>query len=500
LALEADPDFLSALSSRAYLHHQREDFKAALEDYTRLLQKAGSSPQAYNNRGSVKFKIDDLPGALSDFDQAIALDPTYGRAYFNRAAVWMKLDDYQRAVQDFEKVAEFDKSLTSEAQAHLKNCREKMAMRPEVYWTEPGEEVAQTTQIQDEAEAVNIEVPVRVYQNGAFVDNLTIDDFEVAENGVPQQIEAVYLINKSGILNKNEKLGSFAPMVATRHFILFFEVVEYIPEIGDSLDYFLTHILRPQDTLLVRTPYKSYAMKTRAWDGIPKQQVSAQLKEVIRKDSWHGSAEYRSLLEQYQDLMHPYIPDQADYRHQVMLNLSRKMKELKQFDEAKAQAFAEYLKDKKGQKHVFLFYQEERFPVPPEETHELIDIKSRDSLDIERIQRIFADRSISCHFLYITKKSTDSSSKPFYQRSDWYDLNSGTFQGMAALAEATGGLAESSFNGREAFMKAAEASENYYLLYYSPSDYRRDGNFREIDVKVKGRGFRVLHRAGYIAD
>jgi hypothetical protein len=289
-------------------------------------------------------------------------------------------------------------------------------------------------------------------------------------------------------------------MVATRHFVLFFEVVEYIPEIGDSLEYFLTQILRPQDSLLVMTPYKSYSLNARAWDGIPKQQVAARLRELIRKDSWQGSAEYRSMLEQYQDLMFPYVPDQEDYRHQVMLNLSRRIKQLKQFNEARAQAFAEYLKDKKGQKHVFLFYQEERFPVPPEETKDLIDIKGRDSLDTERIERIFADRSISCHFLFITKKSTDNSSKPFYQRSDWYDLNSGTFQGLTALAEATGGLAESSYNGRDAFIKATEASENYYLLYYSPSDYRSDGDFRKIDVKVKGGGFRVLHRAGYIAD
>ncbi|MFC2142363.1 tetratricopeptide repeat protein [Acidobacteriota bacterium] len=503
-ALQADPDLLSALSNRAYLHHYMEDFRAALEDYTRLLQKAGSSPQAYNNRGSVKIKIDDIPGAVSDFDKAIALDPAYGRAYFNRGAVWMKLKDYHRAVQDFEKAAGLDMDLKSEAQAHLKNCREKMAIVPDDYWTVPEEEAIQSTQIQDQAEAVNIEVPVRVYKNSTFVDSLTIDDFEVTENGLPQKIEAVYLIQKSNILYKNEELGSFAPNVATRHFVLFFEVVEYMPEIGDSLDYFLTHIMQPRDTLLVITPYKSYKLSARAWDGIPKKQVTAQLKELIRKDSWQGSAEYRGLLEQYQDLMHPYLPHQEDFRYQAMLDIVRKFQRLKQFDEAKAEAFAEYLKDKKGQKHVFLFYQKEMFPAPPEETgqetKEILTIKSHAPLDTERIKRIFADRSISCHFLYITRRSNDNSSKPFYQRSDWYDLSSGTFQGMTALAEATGGLAESSYNGREAFKKATEASENYYLLYYSPSDYHPDGKFREIDVKVKGRGFRVLHRAGYIAD
>jgi len=45
-----------------------------------------------------------------------------------------------------------------------------------------------------------------------------------------------------------------------------------------------------------------------------------------------------------------------------------------------------------------------------------------------------------------------------------------------------------------------EASENYYLIYYKPKDYKSDGKFKKIKVKIKGKNYRVLHRAGYIAD
>ena len=45
----------------------------------------------------------------------------------------------------------------------------------------------------------NIEVPVRVFIGQQFVDNLTIDDFEIYENGIPQKIEALYLANKNDI-------------------------------------------------------------------------------------------------------------------------------------------------------------------------------------------------------------------------------------------------------------------------------------------------------------
>ena len=58
-------------------------------------------------------------------------------------------------------------------------------------------------EIQQEAVAINIEVPVRVYKGNNFVDNLTIDDFEVFEEGIPQKIEAVYLIKEEAIKREN---------------------------------------------------------------------------------------------------------------------------------------------------------------------------------------------------------------------------------------------------------------------------------------------------------
>lgn len=43
-------------------------------------------------------------------------------------------------------------------------------------------------EIQEEASVVNIEVPLRVYDSGVFVNDLTIGDLELFEDGVPQKI------------------------------------------------------------------------------------------------------------------------------------------------------------------------------------------------------------------------------------------------------------------------------------------------------------------------
>ena len=68
------------------------------------------------------------------------------------------------------------------------------------------------------------------------------------------------------------------------------------------------------------------------------------------------------------------------------------------------------------------------------------------------------------------------------------------------MAASTGGVSVSSANPAASLKKAAETTSNYYLLYYRPKDYRPDGGFRKIEVKLRGRGYRIMHRAGYIAD
>ena len=107
-------------------------------------------------------------------------------------------------------------------------------------------------EIQEEAIAVNIEVPVRVFKGNTFVGNLSIDDFEVYEEGVLQEIEAVYLINKTSIAKKSEEKKKFSPETS-RNFYLFFEITEYTPKVGDAIDYFIQNVILPTDNLVVIT-------------------------------------------------------------------------------------------------------------------------------------------------------------------------------------------------------------------------------------------------------
>jgi hypothetical protein len=74
------------------------------------------------------------------------------------------------------------------------------------------------------------------------------------------------------------------------------------------------------------------------------------------------------------------------------------------------------------------------------------------------------------------------------------------YAAFTEMARASGGFMASSANPHSLFQKAINSSENYYLLYYAPKDYVSDGKFKSIDVRVKDRDCKVIHRLGYFAN
>jgi VWFA-related protein len=351
-------------------------------------------------------------------------------------------------------------------------------------------------EIQHETIAINIEVPVRVFTKAKFVEELTIKDFEVYEDGVLQKIEAMYLVKKTMIERKETEMKNeetrkeFIPEVS-RNFILIFEIREYLPKIGDSLDYFFDKVIIPGDTLKVVTPLKTYEFIDDSFEKLPKQEISNNLKKKLKKDIRRANAEYWSL---YRDVLDPLMSS-------VRGQLIQQLKNLIYFDEKKLLDFADYLKNMDGQKNVFLFYQIESLPVS-KESADILSYMKDNTFDVKKVKQAFSDSSISSNFIYITKTSdylTDITSSGAFNMYN-LDQSHEIFSAFREVAKATGGVTDVSANVAASFERVVEASENYYLLYYTPKDYKADGKFKKIKVKVKGKKYRITHRAGYIAD
>lgn len=397
-------------------------------------------------------------------------------------------------------------------------------------------------QIQRETRTINIEVPVRVFKGDTFVDHLTIADFELYEDGERQALDAVYLVKKASI-ERQEGLLPGKPDTG-RHFYLFFELTEYDPKVRDALEYFIQQVLASGDELVVVTPLKSYRMKSDILKQATRDKVLEKLLGLLRRDTLIGNADYQDILREMTSLAtavgasvggvsgstveavrqaagDPFAAFDSMYEAQRSVEeqlqlyadcLSR-LEHIRDLDAVQVNGLASFVRDQPGEKEILLFYQREYIPKidasvmnalmsiynqRPEVTQTLsgiFDFFHRDlSVEVEAVKRLYADSGAAIHFVYLTRPLPKVRGLTMEEQSE--DI----FSPFREMARATGGTISSTANMTAAMRSVVAASENYYLLYYTPKSYQADGKFRSLEVRVKGEGLRTTYRLGYIAD
>jgi len=406
-------------------------------------------------------------------------------------------------------------------------------------------------ELQHEVTAINIEVPVRVYDGKRFVENLTLKDFILYEDGKRQKIDALYLIKKRAIKSKEslekeeivrtEDLEERFAQEEPRHFFLVFEILDFMPKIKKTIEFFFQNVMQPEDSLQVVTPLNTYKFRNEFFKTKSKEDITSALTSILKKDVRGGNTEYKRIIEDLIKITRAIvmilsptpmekafdesssniwrtIADSEGGGLPYLLSSYRsylsQLERIRGINQKVLLDFGESLKDMDGQKYVFLLYQREFIPkVAPRilsqsmsmfqddpnsqmDIISLMELYKRDySLDVDLIKRAYAEPSISAHFMFLTKTAERGGIGVQMKES-----STDVFSAFRELALATGGKVESSSNPEYLFQQAVDASENYYLLYYTPKNYKADGKFKEIKVKVKGKKYRVTHRAGYLAD
>jgi hypothetical protein len=345
-----------------------------------------------------------------------------------------------------------------------------------------------------------------------------MNDFELYEDGVLQNIEAVYLIKKTDIKREDiiepaKKEKEIYKPETSRYFVLCFILTEYLPKVAEAVDDFFSGIFQKGDSLSIITPLKTYNLKSETFERMPKEKVKQQLTVILKKDIQIGCSEYRETL---RDLIKAARSNAWITYRELLDHLKR----LRYIDQKRLLKFADFLKQREGQKYVFMFYQMEPIPLPFPEMVDNVDptkpgtmnaaaaffdlVYEGISIDENLVKQAYSDSLTCVHFLYITKSTINSPIDPIRLGSlegmKFIDRGTEIFSIFNEMAQATGGISDSTANISYAFKKASYASENYYLLYYIPKSYKADGKFRNIEVKIRGENYKVFHRAGYIAD
>jgi VWFA-related protein len=361
------------------------------------------------------------------------------------------------------------------------------------------------------AGVVNVEVPVRVFDSDRFVDDLSINDFEVFEDGKPQKIVSLYLIRKTGV--QKEEVPAVpkaepAPKIkfvpeTSRNFLFIFELHDPMPKVDEALDYFFKEVFQKGDRVTVVSPKGTYRFKQETLNRARPDEVARQLKKKLRKDILLGAMDYKSLIQDIKDMDRPEM--ESDVQARLIMNDIRQLRDRLTVNDEGIRRLAQALKAQEGRKIIFLFYQKEEIVIPGSkyetskyggETWRPIDY------NVEDVEKIFADASLTVNFIFLTNSTTDTfdvTDLRRYERS-LIDLSDSLFGAFREMSHASGGITESSANALAAFKKTVTASENYYLLYYVPSEYKADGKFKEIKVTVRGKHYQVSNRSGYIAN
>ena len=377
-----------------------------------------------------------------------------------------------------------------------------------------------------EVTVTNIAVPLTVFEGNQFVSSLSLEDLELTEEGVPQKVLALYLINPTGV----EKKGSEQDfnLSLRRNYFLLFQITEYNPKLAEAIDFLFQQAIRPGDNVIIQTPRQNYALSAQALASKPRNELAEEMNNLLKKDIKIGTGQYNSLLNdlkrmarEISGLGHMEVEESdsitassgLEFMLQRYKDTVSQMEQQRLIDEKKILGFAGQLRNIEGQKNVFFVYQREFRPEIQQSVvnrmvasyqdrpdilasiQELFMLYSRDvSLNPDRIKKAFSDAGISLYFIFMNKEPQNAAGITMQEQSE------DVFNVFSQVAQATGGTVDTSQNPAAGFQHALERSKNYYLLYYSPENYKKDGQFKNITVRVKNPDYTVLHRMGYYAN
>ncbi len=387
---------------------------------------------------------------------------------------------------------------------------------------------------QEEVTVTAVEVPVRVLLKGEAVRDLTRDDFEVFENGVPQKITQFEIISRkiAGSASETPDKPSGKARPPRRLFLLIFNIFDYDKSVGEAVDYFFEDVFQAGDQVVVLT-------EGRVLD-IPRGRGTGELAEGI-KDSLQKfkaistataiknfrdiSFEAEQLLSQLRGLsggltsIGPTMIRFFENYQRIWEDYRRRFLEP---DVEFFQTLIKRLKVVEGDKWAIAFQQREMFPkirkasnldneirgwvesqADPQQQVEARLVQARQ----QELQRTFdfsgRINSTALSDLFLAADFTfhlilmKSSRTVFSQDLELKEVGQDYEEAMTRISRSTGGYSAFSNLATEVLQDAAELEDYHYLLVYSPTE-TSGAKKREIEVRVKRSGVDVAYLKNYL--
>ncbi len=257
------------------------------------------------------------------------------------------------------------------------------------------------------------------------------------------------------------------------NYIFIFQVTRYDLNIADVVDFIFNNIIKPEDSLIIFTPVKSYSFSKNTRKSQPKKKLVEVTKNVLKRDITIGTADYNRMLGNMAQL----IGDLSDAAggtgtdssrslsggsslqgastiKNIMVNyrqLLDTIRNQRKLDGPFFLGLAQALKNLKGKNYLYILYQKELRPIPRnslisdlKEIKEIrFDVMSlfetgidKDIMDVENVSQAMKDGSVTVNFIYINLDIGKGMS------TELKEFSSDIYGAFSKLARATGGVVE----------------------------------------------------------
>ncbi len=103
-SLELSPNSLDVRYARANTYIDSGDFELAIADYTKIIEANPSFPDIYFDRAYANIRLENFNEAKTDLETQLQINPTDFKSLANLINIKKKLELYEEALADYEKV------------------------------------------------------------------------------------------------------------------------------------------------------------------------------------------------------------------------------------------------------------------------------------------------------------------------------------------------------------------------------------------------------------
>jgi hypothetical protein len=314
----------------------------------------------------------------------------------------------------------------------------------------------------------------------------------------------------------------------TRRISLIFQLSDYNSRLAEAMQYFFEQGLVPGDTLEIQTPTGNYGLTPEHLAAKPRAVLARELSDIVRKDIVSGNMGYNSLIRDLKRIIRQISGagrtglsdtegeiDDGSSLEQLITTYAESLQQvegMRVLNEQSLLRFGAGLKARPGMKTVYYFYQREFRPEIDSKTTNMLLLQNQDRpnvlaavqtifgmysreiiMDHQRLRRVFADANATFNLLYMNKAPERIVGVNMREQSE------DVFKALTSITTATGGVTDTSQNPAASMKAALAGAEACYVLYFTPSVAAPPGTFLDVNVKVKGRNYRVVYRAGYLS-